>query len=128
MDKVHIYAIKRFPSVPLHSSNKMLYGETGRYPLFVNTWVKCIKCIKYWLKLNRFPMSRLCRQACERLLLQHEPGHLICESNVQQIVCENFFAAVWVSKGIGYGCGSISEFTDRLTSCCKQRYWVWTWL
>eukprot|EP00745_Piridium_sociabile_P020931 TRINITY_DN32279_c0_g1_i9.p1 TRINITY_DN32279_c0_g1~~TRINITY_DN32279_c0_g1_i9.p1 ORF type:complete len:183 (-),score=7.09 TRINITY_DN32279_c0_g1_i9:705-1178(-) len=47
MEKVHTYAIKRFLMVPIHSSNTMLYGETGRYPLYIKTFVKCIN---YWLK------------------------------------------------------------------------------
>eukprot|EP00745_Piridium_sociabile_P044574 TRINITY_DN940_c0_g1_i3.p1 TRINITY_DN940_c0_g1~~TRINITY_DN940_c0_g1_i3.p1 ORF type:complete len:131 (+),score=9.64 TRINITY_DN940_c0_g1_i3:234-626(+) len=30
IEKVHTFAVKRFLGVPLHSSNKMIYGETGR--------------------------------------------------------------------------------------------------
>ena len=52
IEKVYTFAIKRFLNVPLHSSNKMIYGETGRYPLFITTYVKCIK---YWIKLTRSP-------------------------------------------------------------------------
>ena len=77
IEKVQTFAMKRFLSVPLHSSNKLLYGETGRYPLFVKT---AVKCAKYWLKLTKLPVSRLSRQTYEMLLAevngpQNKIGH-----------------------------------------------------
>jgi hypothetical protein len=33
MEIVHTYAIKRFVNVPLHTSNKMIYSEIGRYTI-----------------------------------------------------------------------------------------------
>ena len=63
IEKVHTFAIKRFLNVPLHSSNKLVYGQTGRYPLFIRTAVKCISLFRYWLKLSTFPTSRICKQA-----------------------------------------------------------------
>ena len=47
IEKVQTFALKRFMGVPLHSSNKLLYGETGRFPLFIKT---VVKCGKNWLK------------------------------------------------------------------------------
>ena len=52
-EKVQTVAMKRFLSVPLHSSNNLLYGETGRYPLFIKT---AVKCIKYWIRLIKLPL------------------------------------------------------------------------
>ena len=49
VEKVQTFAMKRFLGVPLHSSNKLLYGEPGRYPQFIRT---AVKCVKYWLKLT----------------------------------------------------------------------------
>ena len=37
IEKVHMMACKRFLGVPLRTPNKMVYGELGRYPLFVNS-------------------------------------------------------------------------------------------
>ena len=36
--------------------NTMIYGELGRYPLYINT---VIKAVKYWLKLVELPDNRL---------------------------------------------------------------------
>ena len=71
IEKVQTFAMKRFLGVPLHSSNKLLYGETGRYPLFIRT---AVKCVKYWLKLTKLPLSRLSRQVYEMLLAEHNQG------------------------------------------------------
>ena len=91
IEKVQTFAMKRFLSVPLHSSNKLLYGETGRYPLFIRT---AVKCIKYWIRLIRLPLSRLCRQTYDMLLIQHNQGRINWVSKVQQILNENSFGIV----------------------------------
>ena len=51
IEKVHTFAIKGFLNVPLNCSNKMIDRETGRYPLFITRYVKCIK---YWIKLTYY--------------------------------------------------------------------------
>ena len=43
IEKVHMMACKRFfLGVPLRTPNKMVYGELGRYPLFVNSTLQCL--------------------------------------------------------------------------------------
>ena len=48
IERVHLFALKRFLNVSIRTPNDLVYGETGRYPLYVNIYVKCIK---YWLKI-----------------------------------------------------------------------------
>ena len=48
IEKVHTLAIKRFLNVSTHSSNSIVYAETGRVPLYIN---HLISSIKYWFKL-----------------------------------------------------------------------------
>ena len=71
IEKVLTFAMKRFLGVPSHSSNKLLYGESGRYPLLIRT---AVKCVKYWPKLTNVPLSRLSRQTYEMLLAEHNLG------------------------------------------------------
>ena len=119
IEKVHTFAIKRFLNVPLQCSNKMIYGETGRYPLFVTTYVKCIK---FWLKLTRLPMTRICRQAYEMLLLQHETGKQNWVTNVKAVLVENGFGIVWLCQSAGYETHFIAEFKYWLICWCKQNW------
>ena len=116
IEKVHTFAIKRFLNVPLHSSNKMICGETGRYPWFITTYVKCIK---YWINLTRSPGTRICRQAFEILLLQHEAGKQNWVSSVQNLLMENGFGIVWLCQGVGSETQFMAEFNDRVISCYK---------
>ena len=56
IEKGHLFAIKRFLYVSTRTPSALVYGETGRYPLHVNTYTRCIN---YWLNLVRMPDNRL---------------------------------------------------------------------
>ena len=60
IEKVHTLACKRFLNVPLKTPNKCVYGDLGRYPLFVNS---CIRAVKYWFKLLHMNENRLPKEA-----------------------------------------------------------------
>ena len=100
MEKVHTFAMKRFLNVPIGASNTMLYGETGRYPLSTKTKVKCIK---YWLRLVRLPLSRFFRQAYEMMIQQRErydKKNWACF--VKKLLAEQGFGIVWMCQGVGF--------------------------
>ena len=40
----------------MRTPNDLVYGETNRYPLFVNS---AVRYIRYWLKLTRMEASKL---------------------------------------------------------------------
>jgi len=46
-EKVHLFALKSILGVEMQTPNDLVYGETNRYPLFVNS---AVRCIRYWLK------------------------------------------------------------------------------
>eukprot|EP00745_Piridium_sociabile_P044188 TRINITY_DN9210_c0_g1_i1.p1 TRINITY_DN9210_c0_g1~~TRINITY_DN9210_c0_g1_i1.p1 ORF type:complete len:408 (+),score=9.52 TRINITY_DN9210_c0_g1_i1:2081-3304(+) len=117
LEKVHTFAIKRFLNVPLHASNTVVYGETGRHPLYIKTYVKCIK---YWLRLIKLPSSRLCKQAYEMLLNEQEKGKENWAYLVKQLLTIHGFGIVWMCQGVGCEYGFVSEFKDRLISSYKQ--------
>ena len=117
MEIVHTYAIKRFLNVPIRASNIMVYGETGRYPLFIRAY---IKCIKYWLRLLKLPSSRLSKQAYLMLSRQHENGKFNWVSSVKQILTTNGFGIVWLCQEVGNINGFVSELKDRLICTFEQ--------
>ena len=43
IERIHLFAIKIFLNTSIGTPNVMVYGETGRYPLFMSTYVKCVK-------------------------------------------------------------------------------------
>ena len=50
----------------MRTPNDLVYGETNRYPLFVNS---AVGCIRYWLKLTRMEASRVPSKAYRMLHL-----------------------------------------------------------
>ena len=120
VERVHTYAIKRFLQIPIHSSNTILYGETGRYPLYIRTYVKSIK---YWLKLLKLPQARLCRQAYDMMLnqLDHFPRENWA-SRIKAILQKHGYGIVWLSQGVGNERQFLSEFKDRLICSFKQNW------
>ena len=45
IEKVHIQACKLFLNVPPHTPNDMVYGELGRFPLYIQA---AARCLQYW--------------------------------------------------------------------------------
>ena len=69
IERVHLFALKRFLNVSSKTPNSLVYGETGRHPLFINIYVKCIK---FWLRIIELPQERLPFKAYRMLLHMHE--------------------------------------------------------
>ena len=64
-------ACKRFLGVPVRTPNKMVYGDLGIFPLFINSY---ISCIKYWFRLLEMGNDRLPKTAYEMLLCLDRNG------------------------------------------------------
>jgi len=60
IEKAHLFACQRLLSVSDKTPNYMVYGETGRYPLYINS---TISSLGYWFKLSKMPMTRFPKQA-----------------------------------------------------------------
>ena len=60
IETAHLFACKRLLSVSDKTPNHMVYGETGRYPLYIDS---NISSLKYWFKLSKRPMTRFPKQA-----------------------------------------------------------------
>ena len=48
IEKIHLLACKKFLCVGLSTPSCMVYGECGRYPLYINAYMRCLK---FWLKI-----------------------------------------------------------------------------
>ena len=55
-------ACKKADCVSQKTPNAMIYGQLGRYPLYINT---VMKAVKYWLKLVELLDNRLPNAAYE---------------------------------------------------------------
>ena len=62
-------ALKRVLGVRQMTPNNMIYGDTARYPLYINAYVRTIR---YWLKITRTNEKRLPYKAYLMLLYLDE--------------------------------------------------------
>ena len=56
IERVHLFALKRFLNVSTRTSSALVYGETGREPFSTNIYTICIK---YLPNIVRMPDNRL---------------------------------------------------------------------
>ena len=51
IERIHLKFLKRILGVKISTSNASLYGELGRYPLYIEILVSCIRIKKMYFKL-----------------------------------------------------------------------------
>ena len=63
-EEAHLFACKRLLCVSNKTPNHMVYGDTGRYLLYIES---TISSLRYWLKLRKMPMTRFPKQTLTML-------------------------------------------------------------
>ena len=64
IEAADLFACKRLLCVSNKTPNHMVYGDTGRYPLYIES---TISSLRYWLKLRKMPMTRFPKQTLTML-------------------------------------------------------------
>ena len=119
IESVQIRFCKKLLGVGRCSSNSAILGELGRYPLFVNL---SLKCIKYWFKLLRMPPSRNPRAVYDMLLNLDEAGRITWVTFIKLLLRRYGFGVVWLEQGVGYEEEFLCIFEQRLKDCCMQEW------
>ena len=104
IESVHLFACKRLLSVSPKSPNTMIYGETGRYPLSIDS---ALRSIKYWFKLQQMSNTRFPKQA-QQMIMEKIPELSRGRDNYHNWSfsvkrCFDFygFSEVWINGGVG---------------------------
>ena len=128
IESIHLFAIKKFLNVGQTTPNTMVYGETGRYPLYVDTY---INVVKYWFKLKKMDRNRLPRQALEmsemsvrdiRNCVNGKQGPLNWVYKIRELLNNFGFSYVWLHGGVGDEKMFLSELKLRIIDCYKQSW------
>ena len=117
IERVHLSALKRFLGVNSKSLRHLIYGETCRHPLFVNTFARCIK---FWLRLTCMDDRRYPRKAYNMLLNLQRQNYTTWACKVRNVLYKFGFGVVWEMQGVGNVNMFIKEFKLRLIDCFKQ--------
>lgn len=96
IEKVHLFALRRFLNVSIRTQIIMVYHETGRYPLFVNVFVKCVK---YWLRLLKMPSHRFPHKSYRMFHYLHEQNRSTWASSACFVLYKYGVNLVWENPG-----------------------------
>ena len=85
IERLHLFACKRFLDVRNKTSNDVVYGELGRYPLFIPATVRLVK---YWLKLLRQTDNLYSKKSYRMLLEMRNRGKTTWMSHIKNQSCD----------------------------------------
>lgn len=120
VEKVHTMVCKRFLNVPLRTPNKLVYGELGRYPLFINS---CVRTVKYWLRILAMNDERLPKQAYKMLLKVDENAKQCWVTRLKTILCNLGFNEVWNQQSVGHERAFLVTLKERLIAQYNIDWW-----
>eukprot|EP00745_Piridium_sociabile_P029819 TRINITY_DN4926_c0_g2_i11.p1 TRINITY_DN4926_c0_g2~~TRINITY_DN4926_c0_g2_i11.p1 ORF type:complete len:208 (+),score=2.80 TRINITY_DN4926_c0_g2_i11:126-749(+) len=103
----------------MRTPNDLVYGETNRYPIYINA---AVRCIRYWLRIAQMDGFRLPYIAYRTLCELDSRGKKNWVSNVRLCLFENGFGHVWLNQGVGCDASFVSAFRQRLIDCRWQNW------
>jgi hypothetical protein len=106
VEQIHLYACKRFLRITDKTPNDIIYGELGRFPLWI---VSGIKCIKFWLRLLQQPDSMYSKKSYIMLAELDRKGTTTWVTQIRNLLCYYGFELVWL-----FGCGNKAAFCQAL--------------
>lgn len=120
IEAVHLFACKKLLNVSPRTPNTMVYGETGRYPLYIDS---TIRAIGYWFRLQDMDLIRIPKQA----FVSSQNRINFCAdglSNWAKSVKNCFdiygFSEVWLNGGVGNAKVFMKVFRQRMVDCYQQ--------
>ena len=119
VEKVHTYGMKKFLGVDRRTPNDFLYGELDRYPVYLNSYVRCIR---FWLKLTRMEEHRVPYKAYKMLQYWDQRGKLTWATQIRTMLNKYGFSLVWENQGVESIAAFIRIFRQRIIDCRWQEW------
>ena len=116
IEKVHLFALKRFLNVSLHCSNNMVYAETGRYPMHICSQ---IRAVKYWFKLTKLSNDKIINNAYSSLLKLDSNGKSNWVTDIRQLLITHGFEYAWLFQSVGCEKTFLFNLRHTLIDCFK---------
>ena len=96
IETAHLFACKRLLFVSHKTPHHMVYGDNGRYPLYIES---TLSYLRYWLKLWRIPTERFPKLAL--IMMQKDIDKMVQEILGAEQVTSNIDSNLTVSKMFG---------------------------
>jgi hypothetical protein len=119
IESVHMFACKRLLNVSIKTPNTMVYGELGRYPLYIDS---AIYAIRYWFKLQKMLLVRLPKQA---YVMDKNGNYDVMFSwcaAVKNCLDMYGFSFVWLNGGVSDEKVFLKILKERMVDCFKQNW------
>ena len=125
IEKAHLFACKRLLNVSDKTLNHMVYGETGRYPLYIDS---TISSLRYWFKLSKMPMTRFPKKAWITLKNSLDTNTTHKNRNwagsIKDCLESHGFHDVWTDGRVENERAFLSAFKTRMIKCFKQEWFA----
>jgi hypothetical protein len=119
VESVHMFACKRLLNVSVKTPNTMVYGELGRYPLYIDS---AIYAIRYWFKLQNMLLARLPKQAYVMDKNGNYNATFSWCTAVKNCLDMYGFSFVWMNGGVGEEKAFLKILRERMIDCFKQNW------
>ena len=115
-----MFCCKRFLNVKRATSNHVVRGECGRYPMYISSYKKVVK---YWCRICNMPDYRFVKKCYNMLLLAVVNGKSNWVSKVKTILYSFGFGYIWERQHNLCNIDKfISEFVFRLRANYEQEW------
>ena len=125
IETAHLFACQRLLSVSDKTPNHMVYGETGRYPLYIDS---TISSLRYWFKLSKMPMTRFPKQALVMLKNRLDTNTTQKNKNwagsIKDCIESYGFHDVWTNGRAENEKAFLSAFKQRMIERFKQEWFT----
>ena len=123
IESAHLFACKRLLSVSNRTPNHMVYGETGRYPLYIDS---TLSSLRYWLKVSKMPDTRFPKQALIMLKNMIETN---VENNVKnwlydvKLCLETYgYQSAWKNGSVEHEAAFLSSLRQKMISRFREEW------
>ena len=118
IEKVHTFACKKLLGVSARTPNIAVYGELGRYPLFIDS---ATRSLKYWFRIQLLQDNRLPKLAYTKEKQELEKT-LGWGNTLKHNLETNGFAHVWLNEGVASVNSFTKAFKQRLIDGYRQNW------
>lgn len=118
IERVHLKFCKAILGVKISTCNVAVYGELGRYPMFIARYVSAIK---YWFKIqysDNILLSRIYKDALDK----SRRGKKNWVSGIRNLLNMYGFSHVWDNPESTHCVTFLKIFKQRLVDCFKQEW------
>ena len=117
IENVHLLALKFFLNVPVITPNVMVYGDTGRYELYIYS---ILSSMKYWCKILKMSESRYVKKAYNMMLNGNNTN---CWSNkIKEILYRFHLGEYCLSQNVGNVVSFLNTLKQRLMGASDLRW------